>query len=165
MEKKIVTISALCFLMVGVTAALGILIEDEMLRRVAVIAGCLVVIWLTTLNFKCLKLMKMQFGGVAAEVPDLVHWLQGETWPEILSREKVQGQFREELEKFLVSYLDCDAGSIKGYRIWRTEDTEKYFDWNGPAQQQILVLMDESGQHFQVFGSEALQKAMEEHVK
>ena len=165
MEKKIATISALCFLMVGVTAALGILIEDEMLRRVAVIAGCLVVIWLTTLNFKCLKLMKMQFGGVAAEVPDLVHWLQGETWPEMLGIEKIKGQFGEELAALLSVHPEHGETDIKGYRIWRTEDTEKYFNWNDPSQQQILVLMDEAGRHFQVFGSEPLQQAMEAHAK
>ena len=163
MEKKIVTVSALCFLMIGVTAALGILIEDEMLRRVAVIAGCLVVVWLTTLNFKTLKLMKQQFHGDELEVPTLVHWLQGETWPEILGREKVQEQFSTELAEFQEKWPDCNQP--KGYRIWRTEDTEKYFNWSDPSRQQILVLMDEGGIRFQVFGSESLQKAMEEHVK
>lgn len=163
MEKKIATVSALCFLMIGVTAVLGILIENEMLRRVVVIAGCLVVVWLTTLNFKSLKLMKLQFSGDEPEVPTLVHWLQGELWPEILSREKVQEQFSTELAEFQEKWPHCNQP--KGYRIWRTEDTEKYFNWSDPSQQQILVLMDESGQYFQVFGSEALQKAMEEHVK
>ena len=163
MEKKIATVSALCFLMIGVTVALGILIEDEMLRRVAVIAGCLVVVWLTTLNFKTLKLMKQQFHGDELEVPTLVHWLQGETWPEILGREKVQEQFSTELAEFQEKWPDCNQP--KGYRIWRTEDTEKYFNWSDPSQQQILVLMDEGGIRFQVFGSESLQKAMEEHVK
>lgn len=165
MEKKIATVSALCFLMIGVTAALGILIEDEMLRRVAVIAGCLVVVWLTTLNFKTLKLMKQQFHGDELEVPTLVHWLQGETWPEILGPEKVKAQFPAELESFLKTYPACDSSSVKGYRIWRSDETEKYFDWVSPSRQQILVLMDEGGIRFQVFGSESLQKAMEEHVK
>lgn len=163
MEKKIVTISGLCFLMIIGIATAGILIEDEMMRRIVVIAGCLVVVWLTTLNFKTLKLMKQQTDAAAPEVPTLVHWLQGETWPELLNTEKIKEQFGAELADFLSTNLDCKEGSIKGYRIWRTEDTEKYFDWNIPTQQQILVLMDSVGKRFQVFGSEILQKAMEEH--
>lgn len=165
MEKKILTVSALCFLMIGLTAVLGILIEDEMMRRIMVIAGCLIVVWLTTLNFRYLKLMKQQLAGALTEVPTLVHWLQGETWPEILGMEKIKGQFGEELAAFLSVHPEHGEADIKGYRIWRTEDTEKYFDWNDPAQQQILVLMDERGKSFQVFGSDTLRKAMEEHMK
>lgn len=163
MEKKIVTVSGLCFLMIIGIATAGILIEDEMMRRIVVIAGCLVVVWLTTLNFKALKLMKQQTDATAPEVPTLVHWLQGETWPELLNTEKIKEQFGAELADFLGDNPDCKEESIKGYRIWRTEDTEKYFEWNLPTQQQILVLMDSLGKRFQVFGSEILQKAMEEH--
>ena len=165
MEKKIVTVSAICFLMIIGIATAGILIEAELIRRVVVIAGCLVVVWLTTLNFKTLKLMKQQTDGLATEVPTLVHWLQGETWPEVLSVEKLKTQFETELEAFLNAYPDCEEAEIRGYRIWRTEDTERYFDWNNPTQQQILVLMDRAGENFQVFGSEILWKAMEEHRK
>lgn len=165
MERKIITVSGLCFLLIIGIALAGIMIEAESVRRIVVIAGCLLVVWLTTLNFKYLKLMKQQFCTDKPEVPNLVHWLQGETWPEILSQEKVQEQFGEMLAQFKEIYLDCDESRVRGYRIWRTEDTEKYFDWNDPSQQQILVLMDAEGQKFRVFGSEALQKAMEEHVK
>lgn len=165
MEKKIITVSGLCFLMIIGIATAGIVIHEEMMRRIVVITGCLIVVWLTTLNFKYLKLMKRQFAETPEDVPTLVHWLQGETWPEILTLAKVREQYRDELEKFLNEHPDCKEETIKGYRIWRTEDTETYFDWNDPAQQQLLVLMDASGQHFQVFGSETLQKAMEEHKK
>ncbi len=165
MEKKIVTVSGLCFLMIIGIATAGILIEDEMLRRIVVIAGCLVVVWLTTLNFKTLKLMKEQTDAAPPEVPSLVHWLQGETWPELLSTEKIMEQFEDELKLFLSANPDCKEVETKGYRIWRTEDTERYFDWNIPTQQQILVLMDSTGKRFQVFGSEILQKAMEEHCE
>lgn len=165
MEKKIVTISGLCFLMIIGIVTAGILIEEEMMRRIVVIAGCFVVVWLTTINFKTLKLMKQQTDAAPPEVPSLVHWLQGETWPELLSTEKVMAQFGEEWEAFLGDNPDCEEGSIKGYRIWRTEDTERYFDWNIPTQQQILVLTDSTGKRFQAFGSEILQKAMEEHSK
>lgn len=165
MEKKIITVSGLCFLMIIGIATAGIMIHDETMRRIVVIAGCLIVVWLTTLNFKYLKLMKRQFAEISEDVPTLVHWLQGETWPEILGPERLQAQFESELETFLAAYPNCEAVSVKGYRIWRTEDTETYFDWNDPAQQEILVLMDERGQNFQVFGSEILQKAMEEHRK
>ncbi|MBR3785888.1 MAG: hypothetical protein IKJ77_05740 [Firmicutes bacterium] len=165
MEKRIGTVSALCFLMITGIAVAGVLIENETVRRVVVLAGCLVVVWLTTLNFKYLKLMKQMTEDTAPEVPDLVHWLQGETWPEIMGREKVRAQFPAELDAFLQTHPSCDASAIKGYRVWRTEETEKYFDWTDGSQQQILVLMDESGRYFQVFGSETLQKAMEEHAK
>ena len=163
MERKIVTVSGLCFLMIIAIATAGILIEEELIRRIVVVAGCLVVVWLTTLNFKNLKLMKQQFETVQPEVPSLIYWLQGETWPEILSVEKVREQFSAELAEFQEKWPDCN--SPKGYRIWRTEDTEKYFDWSDPSRQQILVLMDEHGRRFQVFGSDTLEKAMEEHVK
>ena len=165
MEKKIITVSALCFLMITGIAVAGVLIENETIRRVVVLAGCLVVVWLTTLNFKYLKLMKRQFCEAEPEVPTLVHWLQGETWPEIMGREKVRAQFPAELDAFLQTHPSCDARTMKGYRIWRTEETEKYFDWTDGSQQQILVLMDESGRYFQVFGSETLQKEMEEHTE
>ena len=165
MEKKIVTVSGLCFLMITAIAVAGIMIHDETTRRIAVVAGCLVVVWLTTLNFKTLKLMKQQAEASTPEVPDLVHWLQGETWPEMLGIEKIKGQFGEELAAFLSVHPEHGEADIKGYRIWRTEDTEKYFNWNDPSQQQILVLMDEAGRHFQVFGSEPLQQAMEAHAK
>jgi len=165
MEKKIVTVSALCFLMIGAIAVAGIMIHDEMMRRIAVVAGCLVVVWLTTLNFKTLKLMKQQAEVSAPEVSTLVHWLQGETWPEILRLEKVRAQFGTELAAFLEMQPDCEEEEIKGYRIWRTEDTEKYFEEAGPECQQILVLMDGAGQNFRVFGSNALQQAMEARAK
>lgn len=161
MERKIITVSALCFLMIGAIAVAGIMIDDEMIRRIVVICGCLIVVWLTTLNFKYVKLMKRMLAD-SLEVPSLVHWLQGETWPEILSMEKVTAQFGDELAKFLETYSGRD---VKGYRIWRTEETEKYFEETSPGQQQILVLLDGDGGGFRVFGSEALQKAMEEHAK
>lgn len=162
MEKRIVTVSAICFLMIGLIVALGVLIEDEMTRRIVVICGCLVVVWLTTLNFKYIKLMKRQAETSTPAVSSLVHWLQGETWPEILSREKVETEFGARLDEFLQTHPGC---VVKGYRIWRTEETEKYFEEAGPSCQQILVLMDSSGERFQVFGSEKLQKEMEEHAK
>ncbi len=165
MEKKILTVSALCFLLIIGIAVAGIMIEEEMVRRIVVVAGCLLVVWLTTRNFKYLKIMKKQAEAQATQVPDLVHWLQGETWPEILSQEKIKAKFGEELESFLAAHPACESASLRGYRIWRTEDTEKYFDWNDPGRQQILVLMDDHGQKFQVFGSEALQKAMEAHIE
>ena len=127
MEKKIATVSALCFLMIGAIAVAGIMIDDEMIRRIVVICGCLIVVWLTTLNFKYVKLMKKISANAIPEVPSLVHWLQGETWPEILSRKKVEIQFGDELEAFLKNHPGCDTSTIKGYRIWRTEETEKYF--------------------------------------
>ncbi len=159
MEKKIATVSALCFLMIGAIAVVGIMIENEMTRRIVVICGCLIVVWLTTLNFKYVKLMKKMTAVAMPEVPTLAHWLQGETWPEILSREKIEVQFRAQLEVFLENHPNCD---VKGYRIWRSEETEKYFEEADPSCQQILVLMGAGGGVFQVFGSEALQKAMEE---
>lgn len=165
MEKKIVTVSALCFLMIGAIAVAGIMIDNEMVRRVVVIAGCLVVVWLTTLNFKYLKLMKRQAEACVPVVPSLVHWLQGETWPEILSLEKIKIQFRAELAEFLEIQPDCEEAAVKGYRIWRSEETEPYFEKAGLDCQQILVLMDSVGERFQVFGSETLQKAMEERSK
>ncbi|MBR4020059.1 MAG: hypothetical protein IKI99_01995 [Firmicutes bacterium] len=165
MEKRIGAVSGLCFLMITGIAVAGILIEDEIIRRIVVVCGCLVVVWLTTLNFKYLKLMKQMTEDAAPEVPDLVHWLQGETWPEILSRERIKTLFPGKLETFVEAYPDCGESDVKGYRIWRTEDTEKYFDWTDGSQQQILVLMDESGHWFQVFGSEKLQKEMEKHAK
>lgn len=165
MEKKIATVSALCFLMIGAIAVAGIMIEEETMRRIVVICGCLIVVWLTTLNFKYVKLMKKQVETSVPVVSSLLHWLQGETWPEILSREKIRAQFPAELDAFLQTHPSCDASTIKGYRIWRTEETEKYFDWTDGSQQQILVLMDESGRYFQVFGSETLQKEIEEHIE
>jgi len=165
MEKKIVTVSALCFLMIGAIAVAGIFIEDESLRRVVVIAGCLLVVYLTTLNFKYLKLMKRQAANIVPPVSTLVHWLQGETWPEILSLEKVRTQFGAELTAFLERYPSCDLESVKGYRIWRSDETELFFKEAGQAARQILVLMDADEQHFQVFGSTALQQAMEARAK
>ena len=165
MEKRIGVVSALCFLMITGIAVAGILIETETVRRVVVLAGCLIVVWLTTLNFKYLKLMKQMTEATAPKVPDLVHWLQGETWPEVLSMEKVKRQFPEKLEEFMEAYPECEEVCVKGYRIWRAEETETYFDWTDSSQQQILVLMDENGQKFRVFGSEKLQVEMEKHAK
>ena len=163
MEKKILTVSSLCFLMIGAIAVAGFLIDDTGLRRIIVIGGCLLVVWMSTLNFKYLKLMKKQVAETTPEVPSLVHWLQGETWPEILGADKIKAQFGEELEVFLQAHPDCDEAAIKGYRIWRTDETEQYFEEAGPAAEQILVLMDGTAKAFQVFGSKTLQEAMEAH--
>ena len=162
MEKKIATISALCFLMIAATAAMGILIEDLMLRRVVVVCGCLVVVWMTTLNFKTLNRMRAQLEAEAPIIPDVIHWLQGETWPEILSPEKVDLHFPKERKSFLDEHPDCKESKIKGYRIWRSEETEAYFRSCTPGREQILVLLDTEHQDFQVYGSKELQQAMEE---
>ena len=164
MEKKITTISALCFVMIGATAVMGILIENPMLKRVAVICGCLVVVWMTTLNFKALKHMRAQVEAETPVIPDVIHWLQGETWPEILSPEKVQVQFPKELETFMIEHPDRRESNIKGYRIWRSEETENYFASCPPGREQILVLYDMALQDFQVFGSKELQQAMKERA-
>lgn len=164
MEKRIGAVSAVCFLMIGITIAMGILIENAIIGKIAVLCGCLVVVWLTTLNFRTIKLMKQQAEASAPVIPDLIHWLQSETWPEILSLEKIKNQFPRELELFLETHPDCEEASIKGYRIWRSEETEKYFDQQDMRCQQILVMINKDRWDFQVFGSIALQQAMEERV-
>ena len=111
---------------------------------------------------KNLKLMKKQADENTPVIPDVVHWLQGETWPEILSCERVQKLFPEELEEFWQGHPESKATDIKGYRIWRSKETEDYFADSDPACEQILVIMDYRKVDFQVFGSQSLQKAMEE---
>ena len=109
--------------------------------------------------------MKKQMADSVLPESTLVHWLQGETWPEILNLEKVRTQFGEELAAFLERYPSCDMESVKGYRVWRSDETELFFEEAGQAARQILVLMDADEQHFQVFGSTALQQAMEARAK
>lgn len=165
MEKKIVGISALCFGLVAVIALLGVLIQDIAIRRIVIIAGCIFVVLLTFLNFKLLKQMKDAVGQVPLEKPEkllsmdeLARWLQSKTWAEILSESRLGQQYPAEFADFRNRMSDEPV--IKGFRIWRSEENEKYFDETSGNAESILVLMEMTTGQIDVYHSNILYQQL-----
>lgn len=171
MEKKIVGISALCFGLIAVIALAGALIDDLTVRRIVVIGGCIIVVLLTFLNFKYLKEMRRRTAeAVAAPEPEnlsmdeLARWLQGATWAEILSQFRLESHYPQELASFrakcAASAEATEPANIKGFRIWRSEENEKYFDEASGNAESILVLMEMQEAYIEVHHSNALYQEL-----
>lgn len=90
-------------------------------------------------------------------------WLQAETWAEILSENRLELHFPVELKVFRLnvkgSYGIPKQEQLRGFRIWRTEENEKYFDAD-QSDESILVLMELESRYFEVHSSNALHRAI-----
>lgn len=63
MEKKFTINNALTFAALVITWLLGAFIDDFAMRRIAVLGGCAVVVWLTFQNYRYLRQMKIEMAN------------------------------------------------------------------------------------------------------